>query len=78
MNNNNQNKNLSDDAKKILKQNGIDPEHITNNDKNSLLKNLSAEDTKKINSLLNDKEALDRLLNSDKAKAIMNRLFGSK
>jgi hypothetical protein len=47
-------------------------------DKNALLKNLSAEDTKKINSILNDKQALNELLNSDKAKAIMSKLFGSK
>lgn len=78
MNNNNQNKNLSEDAKNLLKQNGIDPEQIKNTDKSSLLKNISAEDAKKINNLLNDKEALDRLLNSDKAKAIMNKLFGTK
>lgn len=78
MNSNNQNKNLSDNAKNFLKQKGIDPEHIKNADKSSLLKNLSAKDAEKINNLLNDKEALDRLLNSDKAKAIMAKLFGQK
>jgi hypothetical protein len=72
------NNNFPKDANDILKQKGIDPESLKNIDKNSLLKSLSAEDTKKINSILNDKEALNEILNSDKAKAIMSKLFGSK
>lgn len=72
------NNNFPKDASDILKQKGIDPQNLKNIDKNSLLKNLSAEDTKKINSILNDKEALNEILNSDKAKAIMSKLFGSK
>ena len=72
------NNNFPKDASDILKQKGIDPENLKNIDKNSLLKNLSAEDTKKINGILNDKEALNEILNSDKAKAIMSKLFGSK
>ncbi|MBE6761367.1 MAG: hypothetical protein E7551_03695 [Ruminococcaceae bacterium] len=76
--NNNQNKNISENAKNFLKQNGIDAEQIKNADKSSLLKNLSPEDAAKINNLLNDKEALNQLLNSDKAKAIMAKLFGQK
>ena len=72
------NNNFSNDANEILKQKGIDPQNLKNIDKNSLLKNLSAEDTKKINSILNDKQALNELLNSEKAKAIMSKLFGSK
>ncbi|MBQ4132079.1 MAG: hypothetical protein IJD71_07045 [Clostridia bacterium] len=72
------NNNFSKDASEILRQKGIDPQNLKNIDKNSLLKNLSAEDTKKINSILNDKQALNDLLNSEKAKAIMSKLFGSK
>ncbi len=72
------NNNFSKDASDILRQKGIDPQNLKNIDKNSLLKNLSAEDTKKINSILNDKQALNDLLNSEKAKAIMSKLFGSK
>ena len=72
------NNNFSNDVSGILKQKGIDPKNLKNMDKNALLKNLSAEDTKKINSILNDKQALNELLNSDKAKAIMSKLFGSK
>ena len=76
--NNNQNKNISESAKKILRGKGIAPESIKNADANALLKKLKAEDAEKINRLLNDKEALDRLLNSDKARAIMEKLFGAK
>ncbi len=76
--NNNQNKNISESAKKILREKGIDPESIKNADANTLLEKLKAEDAEKINRLLNDKEALDRLLNSDKARAIMEKLFGAK
>ena len=72
------NNNFSNDVNGILKQKGIDPKNLKNMDKNALLKNLSAEDTKKINSILNDKQALNDLLNSEKAKAIMSKLFGSK
>lgn len=72
------NNNFSEDAKKILKQKGINPNQMGNIDKNALLKNLSAEDSEKINRILNDKQALEALLNSDKAKAIMSKLFGSK
>ena len=78
MNNNNQSTNISENAKNFLKQNGIDAEQIKNADKNSLLKSLSPEDAAKINNLLNDKEALNQLLSSDKAKAIMAKLFGQK
>ena len=78
MNFNNQNKNISEDTINMVKQKGINPEQIKNTDKNALLKSLSPEDAAKINYLLNDKEALDRLLNSDKAKAIMAKLFGQK
>lgn len=72
------NNNFSKDAKEILRQKGIDTENLKNIDKNSLLKNLSSEDSAKINALLNDKEALNKILNSDKAKAIMSAFFGKK
>jgi len=74
---NNQNDNIKDNAKKILKENGINPENINSKKANALLNNLSDEDKNKINNLLNDKKALENILNSDKAKAIM-KLFGAK
>ena len=66
------------EAKNLLKQNGIDYTNLKNTNTNNLLKNLKPEDANKINTLLNDKEALDRLLKSDKAKEIMNKFFGAK
>ena len=71
--NNNQNNN----AKEFLKENGIDPKKINSEKANAMFKNLSAEDQKKISNLLNDKKALEEVLKSDKAKAIM-KLFGAK
>lgn len=78
MNSNNKNGKIPEDAEKILKQKGINTEDLKNADKNALLKNLSSEDRAKINALLNDKESLNKILNSDKAKAIMNAFFGKK
>lgn len=69
---------IPDEAKNFLKQNGIDAGDLKNANADKLLKNLKAEDAKKINDLLSDKEALERLLKSDKAKEIMNKFFGAK
>lgn len=69
---------IPNEAKTFLKQNGIDANNLKNANADKLLKNLKAEDAKKINDLLNDKEALERLLKSDKAKEIMNKFFGAK
>lgn len=78
MNANNQNQNIPEAAKRILKEKGIDPDTVNNGDVNSLIKNLNATDAEKINRLLSDREALERLLNSEKAKAIMKKFFGAK
>jgi hypothetical protein len=75
--NNNQNKNFTENAKKVLKENGINTDKINGDRVNSLLENLSVEDKNKINNLLNDKKALESVLNSDKAKALM-KMFGVK
>ncbi|MEE0945829.1 MAG: hypothetical protein U0M42_03235 [Acutalibacteraceae bacterium] len=40
----------------------------------NLLSKLSEEDTKKLNAVLSDKAALSKLLSSDKAKQIMEKL----
>lgn len=69
---------IPDEAKNFLKQNGIDAGDLKNANADKLLKNLKAEDAKKINDLISDKEALERLLKSDKAKEIMNKFFGAK
>ncbi len=73
----NQNNNATNNAKDFLKENGIDPKKINSEKANALFKNLSADDQKKIENLLNDKKALEDILKSDKAKAIM-KLFGAK
>lgn len=69
---------IPDEAKNFLKQNGIDAGDLKNANADKLLKNLKVEDAKKINDLISDKEALERLLKSDKAKEIMNKFFGAK
>lgn len=75
--NNNQNQNITENTRNFLKEKGINPEKINSAEANNLFKNLSAEDQNKINNLLKDKNALEEILNSDKAKAIM-KLFGAK
>ena len=75
--NNNQNKDFTEKAKKVLKENGIDENNINAAKADALLKNLSDTDKAKINNLLNDKKALESILNSDKAKVIM-KMFGAK
>ena len=60
--------NISPEAIKKAKQTGNADE---------LIKNLSSEDKAKLNTLLNDKAALEKLLKSPQAAAIMN-LFGGK
>lgn len=68
----------SEDAKKHLKNQGINPDNIKKEDAQKLLNSLSKEDAQKINALLNDKAAIEKILNSDKAKNIMQQLFGEK
>ncbi len=43
-----------------------------------LMKNLSAQDSKKINDILNDKQATERLLADPKVQALMKKLLGGK
>lgn len=60
----------------ILKKNGIDPSVLQNKSAESLLSSLSKTESEKINALLNDKKALEQILSGNKAKAIINQLFG--
>lgn len=46
--------------------------------KNELLNMLSQSDKEKVNSILNDKESLEKLLKSPEAVSIMNMLKGNK
>ncbi len=51
---------------------------IKGKSKNELLNMLSQSEKEKINSLLKDKESLDKLLKSPEAISIMNMLKGNK
>ena len=74
--NNNFNGNLPKDAKELLKSKGIDPKTINSGDAKKILSSLNANDAKKLNQVLNNKEELEKVLNSDAAKQIMQKLFG--
>ncbi len=76
MNNSFSNGALPPDAEKILKQNNIDPKNVSSNDAKKILSGLNKSDAEKINHLLNNKDELNRLLNSEQAKQIMQKLFG--
>lgn len=60
----------------MLKSKGIDPNILKSTDASKLLSSLNKTDAQKINTLLNDKEALEKMLSSDRAKAVINQLFG--
>ena len=49
-----------------------------NKDKSALLKNINAEDRKKIEEALADKEKLQQILNSDYARQLMKILGGKQ
>jgi arsenate reductase-like glutaredoxin family protein len=73
--NNNFNGDLSKDAETVLKNNGIDPKTISGSDAKKILSSLKKEDAQKLNQILNNKEELNRILNSDAAKQIMKKFF---
>ena len=68
---------LSEEAKDILRKNGINPNSSDKNAAKSLMSSLSPTDAKKINAILNDKAALKQVLSSERAKAVINQLFKS-
>lgn len=74
---NQNNNNLND----ILKNNKIDKKEIENAVKtgktDKLINNLSPEDKQKLLNVMNDKEAMNNILKSPKAQAIL-KLFGGK
>lgn len=45
-------------------------------DYSQILKNMNPNDAKKIQSILNDKSATEKILASDQAKEIINKIFG--
>lgn len=67
--------NIPQDAADLLRSKGIDP-NTTKGDAQKILSSLNKQDAEKINNLLNNKEELNKLLNSDAAKQIMQKFFG--
>lgn len=67
---------ISAETEKILKSNGIDPSVLKDKDTSKLLSSLNKAEAEKINALLNDRQALEQVLSSDRAKAVINQLFG--
>ena len=61
-----------------MKKNGLDPNPLTQQDAAKLMKSLSKEDAEKLNSILQNKQALNQVLNSAQAQSIMKSLFGEK
>jgi len=51
---------------------------VKKKDKNGLINSLSDEDKKKLNSVLNNKQALSDAINSPEARALIKALFGGK
>ncbi len=70
-------KNLPPDAAALLRKNGIDPGAVKSGDVKKVMNGMRPEDAQKLNQVLNDKEALEKLLHSKQAQEIMNRLFGN-
>lgn len=64
-----------------IKKSGIDSETVkkaSKLDKKELINSLSPEDRKKLNEVLNDKQALSDALKSPQAVALIKTLFGGK
>lgn len=67
--------NIPQDAVDLLRSKGIDP-NSAKGDAQKMLSSLNKQDAEKINRLLNNKQELSNLLNSDAAKQIMQKFFG--
>ena len=75
-------KSLDEMLKKASQKLGTDPKNIkeavSNNNINSLLKNLGKRESEKINKILSDKEATSKLLATPKAKELLKKFLGDK
>lgn len=68
---------INEGTKELLKSKGINPDIFQSKGAAGLLSSLSKAETDKINSILNDRKALEQVLSSDRAKAVINQLFGN-
>lgn len=64
-------KNSLDEMMKIADKNGVDKQTV-----DSMMKNLSDENKKKVNDILNDKEKLNKILNDKSVQALIKKLGG--
>ena len=66
----------------VAAQTGADPEKfkasMEKGDVEGILRGLKAEDAKKIQSVLSDKETTKRILSSPQAQELIQKLFGKK
>ena len=65
-----------------LKKSGINPDSLKNaaakNDAQQIINSLGAEDAKRLNDLLKDNEATEKLLSSPQAQALLKMFMGGK
>lgn len=82
MTNKNNNENSEELVKTASKRLGIDPdrlkESVQNGDLSGTLKNLSLDDAKKVEKVLNDKNAAEKLLSTPKARELLRKFLGGK
>ncbi|MDO4743314.1 MAG: hypothetical protein Q4B04_04695 [bacterium] len=82
MNNNFDEKKMSNAINMASKKLGMDPKQllnsVQNDDAQNILKNLRPEDAKKLQDFLSNKTAANNALSSDKAQSILKSLFGNK
>lgn len=77
MSNNFDSSKLNEETKRLLKSKGINPEIFQNDGASKLLSSINKTEAAKINSILNDRQALEQVLSSDRAKAVIKQLFGN-
>lgn len=66
------------DIENTIRNQGIDPKNFKSSDAQKLMSSLNREDAQKLNSILQNKQALNDILNSPQAKSLMQSLFGEK
>lgn len=70
--------NMPKSVQNAMHNNGIDPSHLSEKDAQRLINSLSKQDAQKLNSILQNKQALQQVISSSQAQSIMKALFGKK
>lgn len=68
--------NIPKPLQQALKNKNLNLKHFGKTETEKLIKSLSKEDAEKLNSILQNKQALHEVLNTEQAQSIMNALFG--